>query len=290
MTIDKLRNYRNWIGVPAERIYFAVLAAGGWKAVFPQKVPRWASKVRNYFNVAPTSLKRLAEDDAKRLTKQVQRFAFLLDCHSTQTFNRYKRDYRPNARGELNPPPFKVHPNCPAKASKEVVHTSATDRVAVNNALVGEVYEDETKRLWYQMAAGSTIYHWGKEPRRPTFEAIYVDKIRGQDDTPVFKLISPDNTGGSREIIIKNNGGDVIGAVDKKVSTRKLLDCDPAYQGSYNFSETAQVGIAAHKLRDVDTHVAGRFFYVNPFDPFAPLPARCFPAKDLQGKPLADQG
>lgn len=290
MNVQQLKNYRNWIGASAQEVYLSVLGAGGWKNVFPNRLPRWASKVRNYFNVVPTSLERLEDDVAKRVSKQVQRFKFLLECHEVQTFNRYHRDYRPNQRGELNPPPFRVPAGCPATASREVMHTGLADSVATKSALSGPVYKDDSNRLWYQMAAGSTIYHYGRTPRVPTVEAIYVDKIKGQDDTPVFKLISPDNTGGSLEVIIENNQGqEVIGAAKQKVSVRKNIVRDPAYQGSYNYSETVQVGLAAHEMRDVRPHVAGSFFYVNPTDPFSALASRRFPEKDLQGKLLADQ-
>ena len=289
MHTTQLRDYCNWIGVSAQQVYLDVLAAGGWKAVFPNCLPRWASKVRNYFNVTPSTLEALSPDVAKRVRKQVQRFKFLLECHEVQTFNRNHRNYRPNPWGKLDPPPFKVPANCPAKAEHDVVHTSAIDSIGVKSALEDEVYKDECNRMWYQMAAGSTIYHYGSTPKVAIAEAIYVDKIKGQDDTPVFKLISPDNTGGSHEIILKNAGYDIVAAPKQKVNIRKLVVCHPIYQGSYNYSETAQMGLAAHELRDVKPHVASRFFYVNPVDPFAPLHSRRFPEKDQQGNLLADQ-
>jgi hypothetical protein len=59
MNINELRDYRKWIGKSADEVYFAVRAVGGWKSVFPQNLPRWASKVRNYFNVFPTTLQRV---------------------------------------------------------------------------------------------------------------------------------------------------------------------------------------------------------------------------------------
>jgi len=111
-------------------------------------------------------------------------------------------------------------------------------------------------------------------------------------------LISPDSTGGSNEVILGNDGvnaygwntgNEVVGPVNERWNIRRSVIADPAYQGSYNYSETAQVGLAAHELRDVRPHVAGRQFYVNPKDPFSPLAMRRFPEKDLQGNPLADQ-
>ena len=298
MNMNELRNYRKWIGRPADEVYFAVRAAGGWKSVFPQSLPRWASKVRNYFNVFPMILQRVPEKNAKDLLKHAQRFAFLLECHEAQSYNRTYRDYRPNARGELDPPPLRVPAGCPAKADHDVMHTGLTDSIAVKSALSGAVYLDERNRPWYQMAAGSTIYHWGRRPLWAAFEAAWVDKVRGQNDTPVFKLISPDDTGGSNEVILWNDGvnaygwntgSKVVGAVNERWNIRKTVVTDPVYQGSYNYSETAQVGLAAHDQRDVRPHVAGSDFYVNPKDLFSPLASRCFPEKDLQGKPLADQ-
>ncbi|HEX2641307.1 MAG TPA: hypothetical protein VHL50_12065, partial [Pyrinomonadaceae bacterium] len=124
----------------------------------------------------------------------------------------------------------------------------------------------------------------------PSVEAFYVDKIKGQDDTPVFKLVSPDNTGGSHEIILNNQpGSEVVGTVKQKVDVRKILVTNPSHQGSYNYSETVWAGFAAHELRDIKPHVAGPSFYVNPIDPFAPLALRSFPTSDLQGKALVGQ-
>jgi hypothetical protein len=42
-----------------------VIAAGGWDEVFPMDMvfPEWASRVRNFFNVTPVTLERVAPDD-----------------------------------------------------------------------------------------------------------------------------------------------------------------------------------------------------------------------------------
>jgi hypothetical protein len=77
--------------------------------------------------------------------------------------------------------------------------------------------------------------------------------------------------------------------VNERWNIRKLIVTDPRYQGSYNYSETVQEGLAAHEMRDVRPHVDGVDFYVNPTDRFSSLASRLFPEKDLQGKPLADQ-
>src|SRR5437868_4697632 len=83
------------------------------------------------------------------------------------------------------------------EAAAAVVHDGVADEIGTRGALTDAVYKDESKRLWYQMAAGSTIYHFGKHRRSAAIEAVWQDTVRGQNDTPVFKLISPDNTDGS---------------------------------------------------------------------------------------------
>src|SRR5688572_13438131 len=105
MNLQDLRNYRCWTrtGVTAQKVHLAVLAVRGWANVFPNSLPRWASRIRNYFNIAPTTLERLPEDVSKRLSKQVERFLFLRDCHAIQTFNRNQGDHRQTPLGPFNP-------------------------------------------------------------------------------------------------------------------------------------------------------------------------------------------
>jgi hypothetical protein len=289
LKVDELKDYRKWIGVSAQKVYIAVLAAGGWKNVFPTNVPRWASRVRNYFNITPTTLTRLSKDASKTPLRRVQKMAFLLDCHEVQTFNRTHQDYHPTPWGELPPPPFPVPAGCPAKADPEIVHMGIKDSIGTKGALSKYVYKDESKRLWYQMTPGSAIYHYGSHPKHPTLDAIGVEVFKGQRGTPVFKLMSPDNTGGSSELILEDDGYDMLGTVDKPGDIRGFIITDPRHQGSYNYSETVQVGLAAHELRDVKPHRDDTDFYLNPDDRFSALESRLFPEKDPEGKTLADQ-
>ena len=162
----------------------------------------------------------------------------------------------------------------------------------VKNALSKYVYRDENGRLWFQMAAGSTIYHWGApvNPLTAMFEAIFVDKVRKQEGTPAFKLVNPDPiVGGSNEVIIRNVGQSVVGGVKQKIDIIPSLVRDPVNQGSYNYAETAHVGLAAHGRLDVKPHSGGWDFYVNPQDPFSALSSRLFPENDVNGKALANQ-
>lgn len=294
MNVNELRNYNNWVGQRADVIYNNVRALGGWEIVFPGKLPRWASKVRNYFNIVPRELTQATEIEAKAFLKYAQKFKFELECHEAQSANRRDpANYRRNPDGSYPKPVWDVPKGCPTEASHAVKHTGLIDSVGVKNALTKYVYKDENGRLWFQMAAGSTIYHWGApvNPLTAIFEAIFVDKVRGQDGTPAFKLINPDpGVGGSNEVILRNaNRASVIGGVKKTVDIRSMLVKDPVNQGSYNYAETVRVGLAAHERLDVKPHSRGWDFYVNPSDPYSALSIRKFPAEDVNGNLLAAQ-
>ena len=299
MNLDALKNYRKWLEQSPREVLRSVKdVAGNWDAVFPKGLPRWASKVRNYFNATPRTLKRVPQENAKTLTRILAPLGFELDCYETQSFNRSHIDHRPNPWGKPNPPAFPVPHGCPAKPSEQVKDIGFKDSIAIKSALSGDVYLDERGRTWFQMSPGAAIYHWGREPMWAAFEAFWQSVVRGQNDTPVFKLISPDNNSGSCEVILLNDGvsaytsgggGETIGKVNEVVDISNILLTDPAYQGSYNYSETMVVGLADHQLRDVRPHVPGRRFYVNPDHPLSELTARTFPPNDLDGNPLADQ-
>lgn len=156
-------------------------------------------------------------------------------------------------------------------------------------ALTGDVYQDEEIAVWYQMGAGGTIYHWGKDVKYETPEAINT-QIRGQDNIPIFKLVCPDGTGGSKETIITNRmfpvpsaiknsyerrGSSRIGATDQQVLVVDRVVRKMKYQGSYNFAETAVAGLDEHKKYDVETHKKDPI-YLDPPDRFQPLSKRIF--------------
>ncbi len=288
----ELRDYRNWVGLTPRVIHEHVIRLGGWAIVFPTKLPRWASRVRNYFNVTPSTLTRLPAAAEKKIAAAAQRFKFELDCQEKQYYNRDHTDRRPNPWGRPNPLPFQVSARCPAKPSQAVLNTGRIDRIAINRALHGAVYKDETNRLWYQMSAGSTIYHYRGAPFIAPVDAVVVNSIKGQNDTPVFKMIGLDGTGGSTEVIIKNRGSDTLVPAGVTIHVRNLVETNEVYQGSYNFSETTQLGLAAHERRDVKPHVGAWDFYVNPANRYWTLEQRTFPERDPRkpkDKPLAEQ-
>ena len=101
----------------------------------------------------------------------------------------------------------------------------------------------------------------------------------GQDETPVFKLISPDDTGGSNEVIIFNAEIKDGPYDDRSKSSAKSIS-DQRQSRDRNGPDTAGLvqllrddddGPGEHEKRDVKPHVHTYFFYANPPDPFSTL-------------------
>lgn len=293
MNIDELRSYKAWLKVSPAEVLFSARAFGGWSYVFPGRVPPWASKVRNYFNVLPSSLKLLPKQNAKDLLSADSgpRQTFLANCHEVRTFNDRNRG-RPTPLGRA-PDVYPVHPSCPVQATKETITMDGW--FPTRDALSGDVYLDDHNRAWFQMSAGATIYHWGGPVKSPARQAVAAQAV-GQENIPVFKLIHLDGTGGSCEVVIFNHYGGAkgekggratIGDVNKIVDVHNQISRDKIKQGSYNYSETSQVGYNAHELRDVKTHDKGDpDFYSNPKDMHSDLSNRRFPPDDKRGIPL----
>jgi hypothetical protein len=158
------------------------------------------------------------------------------------------------------------------------------------------------------MSPGGGIYHFGEKVRFPTARAVGAT-IAGQEAAPIFKLVCPDGTGGSRECCIENRydtpykintgsgettvtlGRSTIGDVGESVSVANRLVKHPVAQGSYNYAETMTKGLPAHQRLDVLTDPMEPGYYVEPWNlfKFSELYMRHFPEDDNEGKPLADQ-
>jgi hypothetical protein len=184
-------------------------------------------------------------------------------------------------------------------AAKE--YTKRTmDRLNVNwkyqesYALSGLVYHDGLGRVWLQTSALSTLYHYpnGLLIRG---KAKAIDAVWGQNKVPVFKLVSPDGTKGSRECIIKSfklftEGEDLydptLARPHETVYVLRRLVTDIRYRGSYNYSETVIQGLIAHEYHDVDPHIRAPWGYLE-----GPgwLNGGKFPKHDPFGLPLALQ-
>lgn len=159
--------------------------------------------------------------------------------------------------------------------------------------LSGDVYFDEEVEVWYQMGPGGTIYHWGRDVVVDWAEAAYAHSVRGQTGIPIFKLICPDGTGGSKETIITNpkinkvrvvgpqgvldqmQGSSKIGATNDQILVINRVVTHMHHQGSYNFAETSVMGLKTHEKYDVNTHKKDPV-YIDPPNRFEPLNKRIF--------------
>jgi hypothetical protein len=253
MDLKMLQDYSNWVGKTPKEILEAVKQVGGWASVFPDKLPIWAHRVRNYFNREPRSLERLDAASTKRLMTRLEY-------------------------------------SLPTKSS-------FTGYFAEKYALTGDVYKDAQGWVWYQMNEGGTIYHWGSHPGKYTapLESGYQEvKEKLGIPVPIFKLVAPDGTGGSRETILRNPHK-IFTAVKKEkflAYVGHLIITDYWDQGSYNYSETVKAGYPAHVMRDVDPHNKYPFpnVYANPTDRFSSIAQRVFPEKiNGENNPLAKQ-
>jgi hypothetical protein len=138
------------------------------------------------------------------------------------------------------------------------------------------------------MSPGGSVYHYGSYPERPKLEAAWA-QAKGQSLCPIFKLVSPDGTGGSLECIIQNPLRLVvkqapplmirigittvqdyvreisIGNEIRFVDVSHLIVTERKWQGSYNYGETVQRGYRIHKKYDEDSdNRTGTDCYIDP--------------------------
>jgi hypothetical protein len=296
MDLSALNDYRQWINRTPFEVHLHAINHGGWRNVFRGKMPRWASRVRNYFNLTPRKLTRLNGTASATYLKEAQKAIVAADCAQ---FKRLHDDSPAGKAGIKRDLPK----GCPAEPDPKA-RMDFSDTMGTRNALSGDVYMDELRQIWFQMDPGGAIYHYGEKPWWPTGEAIYASTQKGQKMVPVFKLVSPDGTGGSRECCIKNPmdvpfkiagvagkfGQSNIGAINEEVDVSGRIVSDPVQEGSYNYAETVDQGLAAHQRLDVDTDLMLPTFFVDPPDRFSQLLFRRFPErKDGESTPLADQ-
>lgn len=148
-------------------------------------------------------------------------------------------------------------------------------------SLDDQVYKDEKDCFWFLMTKGGTSYHYEEYGEGGVWKGIKTSFIP-RSQIPVFKLISPDGTGGSNEVIINNrHGKSQIGDFRQWVNVRNEIVKNEAFLGTYNYSETSVVGYSAHEFRDITPHKkTGR--YRNPNYLFATRSQRLFMANLLR--------
>ena len=73
LDLNALGDYGKWIGQTAWDVYYSVIRVGGWDRVFPGPLPRWASRVCQYFNLTPMTLKLYDDDDSREYLEKAQK-------------------------------------------------------------------------------------------------------------------------------------------------------------------------------------------------------------------------
>ncbi|MEM6671478.1 MAG: hypothetical protein AAF726_01460 [Planctomycetota bacterium] len=222
--VTSLQNYDSWVGRSPAEIKRAVAALPhGWLTVFGSVVPRWANRVRNYFNETPKQLTLLDVIKGADLVHDLPRPGLY-------------------AKGAL--------PDLPA------------------------VYRDSRGKHWFMMVPGGAVYHMGNG--KPTGKDIAKAQYRWQSHS-VFKLVSPDSTGGSSEVILKNPRKQMlVGRTGQTMPIAGDVVFDNVLRGSYNFAETLVRGFTRHEHYDVKPHERMVAPYLNP-PAFTSLEARVFP-------------
>lgn len=251
-TLAELQIYANWKGRKAFEVH-ELAKKFKWEHVFSGGIITAFSRVRQYFNVNPTSLTLLDETTSR-------------DCIA-KAAKAWPAARLTRALGILDPS---------SSATGVLEHLGAAhlglsldrpvpilDESLTLNALSGAVYNDQHNNKWYQTTPGGTVYHW-KTGLPATPAAMAAEKI-GQALVPVFKLVCPDGTGGSQESIIFNRKKRMtIGAVNEKVDVSKDIEKHLVYQGSYNYAETIEKGYTAHNRLDVKSDKCIPDFLIQP--------------------------
>jgi len=246
LSLLELRDYNNWINKGPIEIRDSVIKAGGWHVVFP--MPNESGWVA----------------DMKAALSPPELLFPLWASRVRNYFNEIPLTLTRLSEGESLIKVMKI---------KNLNRWLGLHSFALSN----DVYRDHGGREWFEMSTAGGIYHYsGEVNARKKIGAF----LSSQATIPVFKLISPDDTGGSLEVIIENPqtnqlknplGGDAlkfgqkrIGDVGQVVSVIHKRIVQDLYQGSYNYSETVIRRLPEHEYRDVDSHRHDSMFYVDP--------------------------
>src|SRR3977135_4370533 len=286
LDLKALRDYGNWIGETAWDVHGSVMRVGGWQQVFPGAMPRWASRIRQYFNLTPMTLRLLDREESSGYLERAQT-ALPASARAKARRNELQSRgmgisfYAPGSSTKPGTPLVKPDPNAPIE--------TLSGNIGTMMAWTGDVYEDALGRsIWFQMSPGGAIYHFGEDIRAPTLRALGATHA-GQEYAPVFKLVCPDGTGGSREVCIKNpfgvprkiwtaiggalsttmGGHATMGAVNEVVNVANRIVKDSVAQGSYNYAETVVKGLPAHERLDVNPDPMKPGYYVEPANLFS---------------------
>jgi len=144
LNINDLRVYDKWIGQTAMDVYYSVIAVNGWQNVFQGPLPRWASRVRQYFNLTPMTLKLLDHEESSGYLEKAQT-ALPASARAKARRNEMQSRgmgisfYAPGSSTTPGTPLVKPDPNAPIE--------TLGGKIGTMMALSGDVYEDTLGRV-----------------------------------------------------------------------------------------------------------------------------------------------
>lgn len=254
VTIDSLRDYEFWLKNDPQTILDLAASQGGWAKVFPDKndFPEWASRVRNYFNIYPVSLRLLENYDKLAHERRIVLSRLRQSGISPQGgwgFLAWSGDIYVDMRGR----PWFLY-----SKGGSIYHYKAP----------GD--SDKTKAV--RATARS-------RRATPVFKLVCPDKAGGSSEVVVHNWkgrITRDST-----IRGMNPGGRA-----KSISSRVVVK--PEYKGSYNYTCVIFGSKSGHDFRDVepDKVASDPLFLIDP-ENRGDLVNRRFPQRH-KGKDLAE--
>lgn len=273
MGLKELNDYTYWRTKSPGQILVEVSSVGGWKSVFTDELPpRWAHKVRNYFNREPRFFMRLAVKLDKR---NLIDFRNLVDI---------KEKGFSSAVGEMS-------------ALSGDVYKDELRRTWFQMDAGGAIYhfkevKNKTLEAVLQSVQGQAM--------TPIFKLICPDGTGGSCETILKNFVGSANSEigimnipGVYRIIevlpgVGDSSGYRLGEINKPLPIEGLIKVIPSdYQGSYNFAETVVSGLKNHTKFDINPHEKDdKYMKVN--DRFSDLFSRIFPEYDDKGNLLAD--
>ena len=255
MALENLKSYEKWVGKSPFHIKKAVklLSPFGWSMVFSrnEELPQWVNRIRNYFNETPKKLYRLGVLDALKAESKLS---------------------MPGAKAM-----FGLYGGTNNRA--RFILKKAFNIPDFSTRIFPFVFKDSAGKLWYMMTPGAGIFHVGNG--QPSKKAMYLAQVWETHDTQgmPFKLVCPDNLGGSSEIIIKNprrlKAEHAFPKANQWYDIKTNLDWNPVTRGTYNYAETFVEGFDSHEHYDVKPHKIMTKSYVNP-EKFTALWGRLF--------------
>lgn len=242
----ELRDPSEWVNQTAQCILDSVRRAEGWGKVFgkEKEFPMWLHKLRNYFNVEPTTLRLLDKGISNYWMAKIREHNQLNDFTGKRTLSGH-------------------------------VYADDLNRIWYQMGPGGSIYHWGDDPSWHAPIDAAFTHLFRGQTGIPIFKLICPDETDGSNETIVSNDMERREvaTPGSRSYEVK--GQSQIGKVNQTVPVQGRLITTMDHQGSYNFAETAVKGLDAHEKFDVHTHKKDKV-YIDPSDRFTSLSSRIF--------------